>query len=146
RNTAIFSALTLLSRLTGMIRLMVFAFAIGGRTILADAYQLAYLIPSTIYEFIVGGLLSAVFIPILVREQEKSGKNSDESWQVANLLLGGVGIILTCAGLIGLAGAPWIIEAMTTLGDDDATAVAKQALATTMFRYFTPQIVLLGIN
>jgi len=136
----------MVSRLSGMVRLMVFAFAIGGRTVLADAYQLAYLIPSTIYEFIVGGLLSAVFIPILVREQEKTGKSSAETWYVANLLLGGVGLLLTAAGLIGLLGAPWIIEAMTELGDDDATAAAKQLLATNLFRWFTPQILLLGIN
>lgn len=69
RNTAIFSVLTLGSRLSGLVRIMVFAYAIGGRNVLADSYQLAYLIPSTIYEFIVGGVLSAIFIPLLVREQ-----------------------------------------------------------------------------
>lgn len=128
-----------------MLRIMVFTFAIGGRTVLADAYQLAYLIPSTIYEFIVGGLLSAVFIPLLVSEQEKSGKDSAETWNVANLLLGAVGVLLSIAGLVGLVGAPWIIEALTAMSDDGTTA-EKQRLATTMFRWFTPQIVLLGIN
>lgn len=145
RNTAIFSALTMLSRVSGMLRLMVFAYAIGGRTVLADAYQLAYLIPSTIYEFIVGGLLSAVFIPLLVSEQEKSGKNSRESWQVANLLLGGVGLLLMVASLIALACAPWVIQSLTAMSEE-ATAEETQRIATHLFRWFTPQILLLGIN
>lgn len=124
---------------------MVFAFAIGGRTVLADSYQLAYLIPSTIYEFIVGGLLSAVFIPLLVREQEKSGKDSSETWKVANLLLGAVGVFLTIAGIVGFICAPWIIQGLTAMSSG-AVAAEKQAMATLLFRYFTPQIVLLGIN
>src|SRR5690606_6524252 len=128
-----------------MVRIMVFAFAIGGRTVLADSYQLAYLIPSTIYEFIVGGLLSAVFIPLLVSEQEKSGKDSPETWKVANLLMGAVGVLLTIAGLVGLAAAPWIIQGLTAMGEG-AAAEEKQRLATLMFRWFTPQIVLLGVN
>ncbi len=145
RNTAIFSGLTLISRVSGMVRIMVFAFAIGGRTVLADSYQLAYLIPSTIYEFIVGGLLSAIFIPLLVREQEKSGKNSSETWKVANLLLGAVGVLLAIAGVIGFIAAPWIIQGLTAMSSGPVAA-EKQALATHLFRYFTPQIVLLGIN
>lgn len=112
---------------------------------LADSYQLAYLIPSTIYEFIVGGLLSAVFIPLLVSEQEKHGKDSPETWNVANLLTGAVGVLLTIAGLVGFVAAPYIIQALTALGEG-AAAEEKQRLATLMFRYFTPQIVLLGLN
>jgi len=125
--------------------MMVFAYALGGRTVLADSYQLAYLIPSTIYEFIVGGLLSAIFIPLLVREQEEHGKNSPETWHVANLLMGAVGTILFCAGLIGMIAAPWIIGALTAM-DSGVVAEDKQRIATMMFRYFTPQIFLLGIN
>lgn len=128
-----------------MLRMMVFAFAIGGRNILADSYQLAYLIPSTIYEFIAGGLLSAVFIPLLVREQEEHGKSSRQAWNVANLLLGAVGLFLALAGLIGCLLAPWIIQGLTAMGSD-AHAAEKQALATHMFRYFSPQIFFLGVN
>lgn len=112
---------------------------------MADAFQLAFLIPNTIYEFIAGGLLSAVFIPILVREQERSGKQSQETWKVANLLLGGVGVILAVTSLIGVLASPWIIEAMTAMGKG-TTAVEKQQLATFFFRYFAPQIFLLGVN
>ena len=128
-----------------MVRLMVFAYAIGGRTVLADAFQLAYLIPNTIYEFIAGGLLSAVFIPILVRQQEETGKDSKETWQVANLLLGGVGLILTVASLVGILASPWIIDGMTAMGKGSSLE-DKQELATFLFRYFAPQILFLGIN
>ncbi len=145
RNTAIFSVLTLGSRLSGLVRIMVFAYAIGGRNVLADSYQLAYLIPSTIYEFIVGGVLSAIFIPLLVREQEQHGKTSGEAWSVANLLLGAVGVILAATGLVGFIASPWIIKALTGV-ISDGSIEEKQALATHLFRYFTPQIFLLGIN
>lgn len=112
---------------------------------MADSFQLAYLIPNTIYEFIAGGLLSAVFIPLLVKEQEESRGGNAQTWQVANLLLGAVGVVLGVVSLIAILGSPWIIQFMTMMGDS-SNIEEKKLVATYLFRYFAPQILFLGIN
>ncbi|MBX7245943.1 MAG: murein biosynthesis integral membrane protein MurJ [Candidatus Sumerlaeaceae bacterium] len=144
KNTAIFSALTLLSRLSGVLRVMMFAYILGGGR-LNDAYQLANTIPNIIYEFIMGGLLSAIFIPVLVRAQEEKGKSSAEAWRVANLLVGYVGAILAVVSLIGVLLSPVIIDGMTFLAREPG-AVASRDQATTFFRYFAPQMLFYGLN
>lgn len=144
RRTALFSAFTLLSRITGLLRVMAFAAVLGsGR--LDDAYQLANNIPNIIYEFIMGGLLSAIFIPLLVREQEKSGKTSREAWGAANLLLGYVGIILAAVSALVVILSPVIIQVLTFLAKDHH-AVQSKDLATYFLRFFAPQMLLYGLN
>ena len=149
KNTAVFSALTLLSRVSGLLRVMAFAAILGsgrgasGR--LNDAYQLANTIPNILYEFIMGGVLSAVFIPVLVRAQEKSGKTSPEAWRVANLLMGTVGLILACVSVLGVLLAPQITWLMTSFSRDISAADSKE-LATYFLRFFAPQILFYGLN
>ncbi len=149
KNTVVFSSLTLLSRISGLLRVMAFAAILGsgrgaaGR--LNDAYQLANTIPNIIYEFIMGGILSAIFIPVLVRAQEKSGRTSPEAWRVANLLLGSVGLILAAASMVGVLLAPQITWLMTNFSHDPSAAQSKE-LATYFFRFFAPQMFFYGLN
>ena len=112
---------------------------------LNDAYQLANTIPNIIYEFVMGGILSAIFIPVLVRAQEKSGRTSPEAWRVANLLLGSVGLILAAASMVGALLAPQITWLMTNFSHDPSAAQSKE-LATYFFRFFAPQMFFYGLN
>ena len=54
-----------LSRVTGMVRVVALAVAIGGGP-LADAYNIANYSPNIIYELLLGGILSATLIPLFV--------------------------------------------------------------------------------
>jgi hypothetical protein len=144
KNTAIFSLFTFISRLTGLVRVMVFA-AILGRGRLDDAYQLANNIPNILYEFIMGGLLSAVFIPVLVREQQAHGKSSAQAWRVANLLLGYVGLVLAALSALATIAAPQIIHIMTFL-EKSHSAQQSRELATYFLRYFSWQMFFYGLN
>ncbi|MCX7717501.1 MAG: murein biosynthesis integral membrane protein MurJ [Candidatus Sumerlaeaceae bacterium] len=139
-----FSSLTLLSRVTGLARLMLVAAVLGGGR-LNDAYQLAIAIPFMLYEFVAGGVLSAVFIPVLVRAQEKSGRTSPEAWRVANLLLGFVGIVLTVLSLLAMAFAPQVVGLMTMLARD-SMAEDSRRLAVYLFVWFAPQILFFGLS
>ncbi|MEI7634928.1 MAG: murein biosynthesis integral membrane protein MurJ [bacterium] len=144
KNTAVFSALTLISRLTGLLRVMMFAMILG-RSRLNDAFQLANTIPNIIYEAMLGGLLSAIFIPILVHEQEKSGKSSAEAWRVANLLVGYVGVVLALVSLAAAVFSPQIIGSMTWLARGNQ-AVESKELAEVFLRYFAWQMIFYGLN
>jgi len=144
RNTLVFSGLTMVSRLTGLLRLVAFTYAIGVQRSLADAYNLANVIPNILYEFVVGGLLSALFLPLLVREQESKGKNSSEAWAVANLLLGTVGVVLAIASVFAMAAAPYIVSGLTFLGK--GISPERHAEATMFLRFFAPQMFFYGLN
>ncbi|MGI8905512.1 MAG: murein biosynthesis integral membrane protein MurJ [Candidatus Sumerlaeaceae bacterium] len=145
KSTAVFSGLTLVSRITGLLRLMAFTYAIGVQRTMADAYNLAYVIPSMIYEVVLGGLLSAIFIPLLVREQERSGKTSAEAWRVANLLLGCVAAILAVASILAAVLAPQIIHVLTMLSKGQE-AQAKQEMAAWFLQFFAPMMFFYGLN
>src|SRR6266513_2352918 len=70
RSSAAVAAGTLLSRVTGLLRVAVLAYAIG-RATLADSYNLANSTPNIVYELILGGVLSATLVPLFVEHREK---------------------------------------------------------------------------
>jgi putative peptidoglycan lipid II flippase len=65
---------SLASRLTGFLRssLLVAAIGTGG---VGDAYNLGNNLPNMVYELLLGGVLSSVLIPLLVRAQEDDEDN-----------------------------------------------------------------------
>ncbi|MTA65907.1 MAG: murein biosynthesis protein MurJ, partial [Actinobacteria bacterium] len=57
---------TALSRVTGLIRIIVFGVMIG-QTALADAYDAANNAPNVVYELLLGGVLAASLVPLFTR-------------------------------------------------------------------------------
>jgi putative peptidoglycan lipid II flippase len=64
---------TLASRVTGLVRTLVQAYALGG-LFLADAYNVANSLPNAVYNLMLGGILTSVIVPLLVAA---AGRNSD---------------------------------------------------------------------
>lgn len=81
----------LLSRVLGLFREMVIAYA-GGARGEVDAYQLAFVLPEILNHVVATGFLSVTFIPIfnqyLVQGREAEG------WRVFSLVLNGFGALL----------------------------------------------------
>ena len=65
RASAVVALGTLLSRITGLVRVGVLAYALGQAT-LADSYNLANSTPNIVYELVVGGVLTATLVPVFV--------------------------------------------------------------------------------
>lgn len=69
-------AANLVSRFLGFIRESLMA-GLFGKTAATDAYNIAFILPDLLYWFLVGGVLSAAFIPVLseyiAKGQEKEG-------------------------------------------------------------------------
>ena len=66
RSSVLVAAGTGLSRLTGMLRVIVIAAALGS-DLFSDAYNLANTTPNIIYELLIGGVLSATLVPLFVK-------------------------------------------------------------------------------
>ncbi|WP_245899828.1 murein biosynthesis integral membrane protein MurJ [Geodermatophilus normandii] len=61
---------TLVSRVTGLLRTMVLAAALGVGLV-NDAYNTANTLPNIVYELLLGGVLTSVIVPLLVHAQER---------------------------------------------------------------------------
>ena len=74
RASGIMALGTIISRITGFIRGILIV-AVLGTALLADTYNVANTMPNILYNLLVGGALTAIFIPQLVRsfDQEDGG-------------------------------------------------------------------------
>lgn len=98
-RAASFSGLTLLSRLTGVVRDVVIAtvFGAGAAT---DAFVLAFRIPNSLRRLFADGALSAAFIPALVRERDHADPAGIDSF-VARMA-GTLGVVVTLVALLAM--------------------------------------------
>jgi len=77
---------TTLSRATGLARTAAMAIALGvSESRLADSYNIANTLPNIIYELVLGGVLSSVFIPVLVEELRTRVRA--EAWRSVSALV-----------------------------------------------------------
>ncbi len=144
RHTAVMSAGTTLSRVTGFLRLSVIAAALGLTTIRANAYGVANNTPNIVYELILGGVLTSVFVPVFVEHMTK--RTIAAAWDSARSMLSIAMVVLTGMTLLTIVAAPWIVDLYTRRLGSGPDAEAERALATFFLRWFMPQIVFYGIG
>ncbi|HEX9122104.1 MAG TPA: murein biosynthesis integral membrane protein MurJ [Actinomycetota bacterium] len=144
RRTAVMSVGTSLSRITGFLRVSATAFALGvAGTRLATAYTVANNTPNIVYELILGGILTSVFVPVFVEWLQDRGR--EEAWEVARSVLTIAFVLLAVVTVITVLAAPWIIR-LYTVGDSGPGAQAARDFATFCLRLFMPQIVFYGVG
>jgi putative peptidoglycan lipid II flippase len=102
----IMMASVFLSRLFGLLRLMVIAY-VGGRSAEVDAYQVAFVVPEILNHIVASGFLSITFIPIFSRylaaDREKDG------WKIFSIILSCFGTLLILLIVIGVIFAPEMV-------------------------------------
>src|SRR5690606_15954010 len=119
RSTAVISAMTLLSRITGLIRDILIARAFGAGP-LTDAFWVAFRIPNLLRRLFAEGAFAQAFVPILGAARE------ERSQEEVRLLLDRVDLIQTLAlmvvSVLGIIAAPWGVSIMATGMRDAARA------------------------
>ncbi|MGQ0825155.1 MAG: murein biosynthesis integral membrane protein MurJ [Actinomycetota bacterium] len=128
---------TLLSRLTGLARVAVLAYALG-RATLADGYNLANTTPNIMYELLLGGVLSATLVPLFVDHLARRDDRATSAIFTVTMTA------LVAVTALGMAGAPWIARAYAI----DATGETRDAqieVVTFLVRCFLPQICFYGL-
>ena len=127
---------TIASRATGFLRTVAIAAAIGTGAV-GDAFNVANTTPNILYDLLLGGILTSVVVPVLVRA---SKEDPDGGERFASSLLTLMTILLTVAVGLGMLAAPMIINLYMNAGPD------QQELATSFLRWFMPQIVFYGLG
>ena len=135
------------SRVTGLLRLVALAWALG-QISLADSYNLANTTPNMLYDVVLGGVLSATFIPVFV--DRLANKEEHEAFDSISAVITVSVVVLVVTSLAALIAAPYLITALTT---DDPHAkrlqlehlVLERQVATTFLRWFVIQIAAYGL-
>lgn len=128
--------ITLITRIIGFVREEVIAYFFG-TTYISDAIKISTYIPLTISHLLVAGLLSAIFIPVFT-DFLVSKKNQD-MWETFNILFNVIGLIFIILSIIFFIFAKELIHLMAP-----AASTSMKNLATTIFIYLIPQILILA--
>ena len=98
---------TLLSRILGLVRDMVFAKYFGSG-MAADAFFVAFRIPNLLRRLFAEGSLTIAFIPVFTEYLSKRSK--EDAFQVARVVLTMLSIILALVTVLGIFLSPWIVR------------------------------------
>jgi putative peptidoglycan lipid II flippase len=144
RHAAVMSVGTALSRLTGFLRLSATTYAIGVTVSpLADTYAKANTTPNIVYELVLGGILTSVFVPVFVEWLQRHG--ADEASAVADRVLTLTLVSLTAIAALGALFAPQIIR-LYLVASDAPDRQSQIELGAFFLRWFMPQIVFYGVG
>jgi len=140
RATAVMAVGTTLSRLTGLARIFAAAYALGTAG-LGDAYNLANTMPNIIQDVVLGGVLSATFVPVFV--ERLTTRSDEEAWDAISAVVTVTTIVIAVASVAFLALAPLLIRA-TTAFDAARGAAQQRHVATDLLWLFVPQLTCYG--
>ncbi|HUB41101.1 MAG TPA: lipid II flippase MurJ [Streptosporangiaceae bacterium] len=149
RGAAVIASLTILARILGLARTLVFSQAVGA-TCLGTAYVTANQVPNLIQELVLGGALTSAMIPVLARSAERSATDPAEKAMVSRissaLITWTIVILVPLTIIIAALAGP--IAALLNPANANSHCPHADMVATTatMLRVFSPQALLYGLS
>jgi putative peptidoglycan lipid II flippase len=143
RAAVLIGTLTMLARLIGFGRQVVFAHTVQAQC-LGTAYTTANMVPNIIYDIVMGGALTAVVVPVLARPALGPAADRNQVRQTSAALLSWTVLLLVpVSAVVAIAARPLI---SVLLGDaPGCPRSAMVALGTRMLIVFAPQVLLYGL-
>jgi putative peptidoglycan lipid II flippase len=139
RSNLVVAAGTMLSRVTGLLRLMVFGWVIG-QTALSDAYLIANETPNIVYDLLLGGVLSATLVPLF------SGFVETDDEEATNVVVTLAATLMVALTVIAVLAAPLIFRLYTVTPDPDVDPDLLRQVGTMLTRIFLVQILFYGLS
>ena len=127
---------TIASRVTGLIRNLMLA-ALLGTAILGDTYNVANTMPNILYNLLIGGALTAVFVPQIVR----SLRDGDQGSAFISRLFSVTVTFLFALTVIGILLSPQLVNIYAP----EYAGSKEFDVTVTLMRYCLPQIFFLGL-
>ena len=137
RASGVMAAGTLVSRVTGFLRTAVIAYALGTAAV-ADAYNNANTFPNAVFDLLLGGILTSVFVPLLVNAAKRD-PDGGRAYDQRMFTL--VTIALAVITVVATIGAPVLVTIYAS-----SVHGPERALMVTFARFFIPQIFFYGIS
>lgn len=139
KSAAVVSALTLLSRITGLIRETLTA-SIFGAGPMTDAFIVAFRLPNLLRRLFAEGAFTQAFVPILASTREASG--DAEAKRIIDLVATVLFWLLLVVSILGAIAAPFLV--MLVASGLTAQPEAFEA-ATVMTRWMFPYILMISL-
>jgi len=121
---------------------VVIAVAVLGIGNLDDAYNFANNVPNTIYDLLLGGVLSATLIPVFVDELRRDDAGDGDGGIGAVLGMISVALVVMTVGLYLLS--PLVVRFYLLLTPASHLTRDEQSVGTSLLRLFAPQVFFLG--
>jgi putative peptidoglycan lipid II flippase len=137
-NSAVMAIGSLVSRGTGFLRTLALTAALGG-ALVGDAYTTAQIFPGMVYEFLLGGILTSVLVPVLVRRRKT---DPDQGQAYTQRLLTLAVLTLAVAALLAVAVAP----GLTYLYASDQSSDQYRDLVNALSYLMLPMIFFTGLS
>ncbi len=139
KSTFITGGMTLLSRISGLVRDMVFAGLIGaGAGIAADAFYVAFRIPNFLRRIFGEGAFSQAFVPVFT--EYKTRNTRKEVQEFLDRMAGIFSLVLFGVTLAGVLAAPFIVYALAP-----GFSGEKYDLTVAMLRITFPYILFISL-
>ena len=139
RSATIISLATFASRILGFIRDVIIA-RLFGTYIYAQAFVIAFRIPNLFRDIVAEGASNAAVVPVL--SEYSIRRTKEEFWELANLLLNLLLVVLTTITLLGIVFSPLIVRMIAP----GFIASAEKLQATiSLNRIIFPYILLIGL-
>lgn len=132
--------MTLISRITGLVRDVVFAGLIGaGASAAADAFYTAFRIPNFLRRIFGEGALSQAFVPVFA---EYRARTPEEARAFVDRITGVLGAVLFGVTAVGVVAAPLLVTVLAPgfLGDSH-----KYSLTVQMLRIIFPYLLFVSL-
>lgn len=141
RSGAVISAMTMISRVLGLLRDMVVAryFPVDGAT---DAFYVAFRIPNLLRRLFAEGAFSLAFVPVLSEYREKQSPETLKD--LLDHVAGYLGLILLVVTVIGIVAAPIVMWIFAPGFDNKPDA--RPDLAIQMLRITFPYILFISLT
>ena len=150
RAALLIGGLTVVARLLGLVRTLVFAGTVK-TSCLGAAYVTANQVPNVIYDIVLGGALTAIVVPVLAGPAERSrveagaGASADVS-RISSALLTWTVVILGPISLaLALAAGPLMSVLLPPNPGSGCARASLLPVASSMLAVFAPQILLYGL-
>jgi putative peptidoglycan lipid II flippase len=140
QSTSVVSAMTFLSRISGLLRDIVLA-RFFGASLIMDAFIVANRIPNMLRRFFAEGAFSQGFVPVMARYREKH--DADEAREFVDAVAGTLGLILFGVTLAGVLLAPVLVAMVAPgfIGSD-----GRFDMATLMLRFTFPYLLFISLT
>lgn len=138
RRVGTVSFYTFLSRILGLVRDAVVAWAFGA-TRAADAFYVAFRIPNLLRRLVAEGALTIAFVPVYT---EYLKKNREDGRQALSVIFSFLALFLVLLVLLGILFAPWLVRLVAWGFVDDP---AKFDLTVFLTRLMFPYIFLISL-
>ena len=145
KSNLVVAAGTAVSRVTGLLRVMVFAFVIG-QNLLADGYKIANETPNIIYDLLLGGVLSATLVPLFSSFMGARSDEEEPDEHATNVVITISATLLVVLTIVAVALAPLVFRLYSLNLAADVDADLFRDVGTTLTRIFLVQILFYGLT